>query len=167
MKTESTDHHHRFREATKETYKFTQWPMGKSAFAVSKESAMDQNATVGGFTQYRRSEVPLTNAHIDHFRHADPDVQATATVSEYSSPQAAQEALIDRLSECMAMQLPNGEEKGLHIGDVCFIGHGDPVDEIFFVRRNLLVHVQSIGQKTVSVVDLAKNIDRKITHSTT
>jgi hypothetical protein len=79
---------------------------------------------------------------------------------EHASVPEAHEALVDLLMSSMAPSLPPCAEVGVRAGDVCFASHGDVQTGVMFARHNVVVHVQSIGGRAVSVAPFAAAIDR-------
>jgi hypothetical protein len=80
-------------------------------------------------------------------------------VTESNSWHLAHERLLKELNECQAPQLPKATSRGIEIGDVAFVGFGEPVQSVVFARVNLVVSIDSIGRQEVPIVDTAKRID--------
>jgi hypothetical protein len=155
-----------FWEATRRQYGFDEWPGREALVPAARSPFLPRAAEFQEFTFDHRSALPdARNAYIDHYRHAsDGDAWIAVTIAEYETPQDAHEGLIRILAHSMAARLPRGQEQGLNIGDISFCGFGELIDKLFFVRQNLLVGVESVGPKPVSVVDFAATLDAQIVH---
>lgn len=154
-----------FRDAIKEAYGFSEWgerarnvatPLSRGFLPKTEEIAEHELEERVPFPDQR-------NAFIDYYRGvADPDVRFAVTVVEHATVEQAHEGLVDLLSTCMAPSLPRIEEKGIDAGDVGFAGHGDLQRAAFFARSNILIQVESVGARQISVKGLAELIDQQI-----
>lgn len=94
------------------------------------------------------------------------DFEGIANVATYASTTEAQLGLADALGH-LPVKLDKGAFEGLYIGDACFHGNSN----IYFVRKNFLVHVRvhekDKSQQTLSALNhLAETIDKIILAST-
>jgi hypothetical protein len=152
--------HAAFRRRLEERYDFAGWAARASA-APPRRFAADSHALPGVRLAERGA---LTGGgHIDQLVGADPaDERIVVTVLPHADAASAHEALLGLLGDAMAERLPRCEEHGLSIGDVCFCGGGEPVDRIWFARGNVLVRVESIGERAIAVADVAAALDAQI-----
>ncbi len=71
----------------------------------------------------------------------------------------AHESIIDFMANCMAYKLPRGEERGITIGDISFVGYGKRLLSIIFARNNIMAVVRSVGNLNLDVKSYAKKVD--------
>lgn len=149
------------RSELKQRYGFEQWPGGDSRSLPVV--FLPQPHALGGFTHERRHSLPGgPQAFLDHLA-GPPGTRLALWVQQYNTVRDAREGLVDVLRLSMAPRLPSCQERGFgDVGDVCFCGVTDPVDVIFFVRANVLLRVESIGDTPVPVWDVAIELDRQI-----
>ena len=62
----------------------------------------------------------------------------------------------------MASKIPRGEERGIDVGDISFVGQGDRIMSIAFTRNNIMTIVRSVGDLDVTVEPFAKMVDNSI-----
>ncbi|TAL26639.1 MAG: hypothetical protein EPN94_02820 [Nitrospirae bacterium] len=58
-----------------------------------------------------------------------------------------------------AFLLPDAASRKIEVGDFAYIGFGEVIQSVIFVRANMLVRVHSVGKKNISVIDIANQID--------
>jgi hypothetical protein len=80
-------------------------------------------------------------------------------LAECTSIIQAQESIIDFMSDCMAAEIPSGEERGITIGDISFTGHSKKLLSIVFARNNVMAIVRSVGDLDLDVKSFAKKLD--------
>jgi len=80
-------------------------------------------------------------------------------IAECTSIIEAHESIIDYMVGSMANKIPSGEEKGVSIGDVSFVGFGENLLSITFARNNIMAIVRSVGDRDVDVKSFAKRLD--------
>ncbi|OEV03900.1 hypothetical protein [Streptomyces oceani] len=152
------------RDTTKRTYGFAEWP-GRDGAPLSG-LFLPEHRELPGLTFDRRHPLPDTRAFLDQL--VGPSGQYVSVwVHQYPTAGDAHEALVDQLLTSMAPRLPRCTERGLEaIGDVCFCGLADPVASVLFVRANVLVTVEDLGDTHAAVTEVATELDRQITLST-
>jgi len=156
-----------FRQNVKDRHGFDQWTVyAKSADAPSlTDFTLDSDAFPELVFEKR---LPLPGgggyrAHEDYFRMKDAkDEVVVITISHTPSVEAAHEGLVDILTNCMAMNLRPAQEAGINAGHVGFVGYGDTVKAIYFVRGSTLVRIDSIGRDPVDVSHIAEQIDDQL-----
>jgi len=149
------------RSEVKQRYGFADWP-GRAGRAAAGLYLPD-HALLAGLPFDRR--VPFSGtgrAFIDLL--AGPDGARVALwIQHYDTILDAHEGLVDVLATSMAPRLPDGADRGLgEIGDVAFGGMTEPVTAVFFVRGNVLVRAESIGERPIAIAAVAAEIDRQI-----
>jgi hypothetical protein len=152
-----------FRASVKERYGFESWPRAEAARpGALREFLPDVAARHPNLLLERRFPAGL-DAFIEHHTDRnDPAVRIMITITRFPTPQDAREGLIDELGTVMAPRLPDCRDHGIGVGEVCFCGF-EPADaNIVFLRRNLVVRVNSIGDRRKSVTGIAETIDRQI-----
>jgi len=80
-------------------------------------------------------------------------------VFETSSWKDAQRLLLTLLENHMAINLTEARDRKIELGDVAYTGLGEIVQHILFARANMVVIVNSIGKKDISVDTIAKKLD--------
>jgi hypothetical protein len=80
-------------------------------------------------------------------------------MAECNSIVEAHESIIDYMVGSMANKIPSGEEKGISIGDVSFVGCGKNLFSITFARNNIMAIVRSVGDRDVDIKSFAKKLD--------
>jgi hypothetical protein len=158
-----------FRNAIRHRYDFANWPRDErtEATSVSRAFAFDPETALAGFLLEERSVSPANgNAYIDRYVHgSDPGIRVNVRISRFPNREAAYEGLIAFLETAMAPNLARSTECEIQLGDIAFCGFEDPLTQIIFVRRNVLVRLTSIGDKDISVVEMAQRIDTEILNS--
>jgi hypothetical protein len=71
----------------------------------------------------------------------------------------AHESIIDFMVNCMASKIPRGEERGITIGDISFVGYDKRLLSIVFARNNIMAVVRSVGNLDLDVKSYAKKVD--------
>ena len=95
----------------------------------------------------------------------DNDEAMRIDITEADSIKAAAQALLDMLTNVMApMEFP---VVSAGPGVVCYKGFSDVDSLLMFLRANIVVRVRSIGQKEITVLNEAKQIDAEISRETT
>ena len=74
----------------------------------------------------------------------------------------AHESIIDFMANCMASKIPRGEERGITIGDISFVGYDKRLLSIVFARNNIMAVVRSVGDLDLDVKSFAKKVDEFI-----
>ncbi len=147
------------REQVKERYGFASW-LGREAAGPARFAADPHQLPRVRFEE--RVAMPGGRTYIDYLTHEQPGGRIAVTIAGHADAVAAQEALIDVLAHSMALRLPSCGERGIEVGDVCFCTAGEPLLRIYFVRVNVLVRVESVGEVPVSVTDVAAAVDAQI-----
>jgi hypothetical protein len=80
-------------------------------------------------------------------------------LAECTSIIEAHESIIDFMVGSMANKIPRGEEKGISIGDLSFVGYGENMLSITFARNNIMAIMRSVGGLDVDVKSYAKRLD--------
>lgn len=81
-------------------------------------------------------------------------------VIESVSWRRTHEILLEQLTgDYQAPQLPEAASRKIELGDVAYIGFGETVQSIVFVRANIIIRIHSVGKQNISVVDMAKQMD--------
>ncbi|KYK32419.1 MAG: hypothetical protein HXS46_09440 [Theionarchaea archaeon] len=160
-----------FRKMVKENYDFSSWA-GKTKYFKGKlcENFFLHTKKFEGWSLEEKEELPTfysERSTVQYIYNLPAEegkerIAVAITVREFNSILEAHEALIDLLMTYMAPYLPRCEEKGLNIGDVCFGGHGDLQTSVIFTRYNILVRIDSVGTKDISVKEFAETIDSQI-----
>lgn len=83
-------------------------------------------------------------------------------VLEYSSAEEARLGLLNELHNHMAHALPELSTRGIRLGDVAYTGMSEVLQHILFIRANLLIVMNSIGNKNIPVVETAQRLDEWI-----
>jgi hypothetical protein len=124
---------------------------------AGKRGFVPQQDDLPEFTHERRRALPdHRNAYIDLYRQrSDSQVRFSVSVIEYSSPEEAHEGLVDFLTTVMAPTLPSAAEKGIEVGDVGFAGYAQVQTGVSFVKDNVFIRVESVGEKAASVKVIA------------
>jgi hypothetical protein len=155
-----------FRDAVKQGYDFANWPRDErtEVMSLSRPFAFDPETALAGFVLEERSVSPANgSAYIDRYVHGtDPGIRVIVRITRFPSQEAAYEGLIAFLETAMAPNLARSTEWEIQLGEIAFCGFEDPRTQIIFVRRNVLVRLTSIGDKAVSVVEMAQRIDAEI-----
>jgi hypothetical protein len=86
---------------------------------------------------------------------SDEEMRFYITIHEFDTVEEAQMEVLKTRTKCTAPFIPMLEELGLNIGDVGFVG-------LFFSRLNIFVEMESIGEKDISIVEFAENVDKQI-----
>jgi hypothetical protein len=158
-----------FRDAVKQRYEFANWPRDEQIEAVSatRSYVLDPDRTMVGFVLEERSASPMNgNAYIDRYINRDnPSIRIIVRITRFSSREAAYEGLIAFLETLMAPSLARSTECNIELGDIAYCGFEEPLTQIIFVRRNVLARLASIGDKNVSVAEMAQRIDLEILNS--
>jgi hypothetical protein len=158
-----------FRDAVKQLYDFANWPRAEGIKAIPGSHAFvfDPETALTDFVLEERSVSPTNgNAYIDRYVHgADPGICVLVNITRYPSQEAAYEGLVAFLEMLMAPRIAHSAERDIRVGDVAYCGFQDPLTDIVFVRRNVFVRMTSIGDKAVSVVEMAQRIDSEILNS--
>ncbi|MBF0354016.1 MAG: hypothetical protein HQL43_02120 [Alphaproteobacteria bacterium] len=160
--------HDPLHQAAKERYGFASWPGGKFRSAAGELTPRRvlfaaQPERVKGMAFLVRKAVPgERNSYTDYYSLGSDEERISISIHEFSSDEDAREGLVNILSHCMAIALPRCADKGLTVGDIGFCGLDDTVSSVFFVRQNVLVRVESVGRKRISVVEAAKEVDAQL-----
>lgn len=159
-----------FRDAVKQRYDFAHWPRDEQAKPASTPRAFvfDPDRAMVGFVLEDRSASPTNgSAYIDRYVNgADPSIRIIVRVTRFPSREAAYEGLIAFLETLMSPKLARSTERNIQLGDIAYCGFEDPLTQVIFVRRDVLARLMSIGDKDVSVAELAQRIDLEILNST-
>lgn len=157
-----------FRNSVKAAHEFASWTSRLSVrdAPLLQPFLLTPNA-VGGFDFVSREAVAgvasaFTGYCDDYRSRADPNVMLAITILPFPSVAAAHEALVDLLCLSMAPRLLRADTRGVMAGHIGFVGYGELIDGIYFVRRNILVRVENIGSTLIAVRDVAEEIDRRI-----
>jgi hypothetical protein len=155
-------------ESVKQRYRFDQWG-GVSVESTRPvlEFAPDLRAEHPGLMLEYRMPLPDDGRSFsDHYVDAgDRSVRFLVSIHRYGSAEAAREALVDELENTMAVKLPACSERGIRAGEVCFCDFSELVSHIVFVRRNIFVRIDSIGDTPAPAAALAATVDRQIAAS--
>jgi hypothetical protein len=154
------DAHALFRRRLEQRYDFAAWaarlPLGRSLRFAADPHALPE------VRLEQRKPLPGLRGHIDQLvSERVPGGRIAATVVEHADAAAAHEALLGLLGNAMR-QLPSCEERGLAIGDVCFCSSGEPVARVWFTRANVLVQVESVGERLLAATAVAAALDAQI-----
>lgn len=157
-----------FRNEVKAAHEFASWTSRLSALdtPLLQPFLLTPNA-VGDFEFVSRAAVAgvssaFTGYRDDYRNLADPNVVLAITILPFPTIAAAHEALVDLLCLSMAPRLLRADTRGVMAGHIGFVGYGELIDRIYFVRRNILVRVENIGSTLISVREVAEEIDRRI-----
>jgi hypothetical protein len=71
----------------------------------------------------------------------------------------AHETLVELLGEHQALQIPEAKSKKVELGDIAFVGFGDMIQSVIFTRANLVIRINSIGRKNVSIINESNQMD--------
>lgn len=71
----------------------------------------------------------------------------------------AHETLLTLLGEYQGPRLLEATSRKIELGDVAFVGFGETVQPGVFARANMAVRIHNVGNRDISVVDIAKKID--------
>ncbi|MEN8184144.1 MAG: hypothetical protein ABFS46_16585 [Myxococcota bacterium] len=156
-----------YREAVKERYRFSEWAgTVRGDAAVRRQNVELPDFVVGGWTIERAESlteriegVVAATRYVYAQDEAARGRRVMVRVYEYDSPLASHEGLIDVVMTLMAPSLPTCADLGIEAGDVCFGSRGDPPTGAVFSRYNVLVHVESIGARPVSVAPFVQAVD--------
>lgn len=151
-------------EAAKKRFDFHGWSQGDDAGQQHTVRAfslnIDSDSTGWAFEQ---RAVYGDSGYADYFhRLDDPSARAMVRVTEYDTRSAAETGLLETLSMSMAVTLPRLDAVRNALGDVAFGGHDELDQSVVFLRANIVVDVRSIGDKPISILDLAKRTDAQI-----
>jgi hypothetical protein len=151
-------------DGVKQRYRYSEWSPAAAASLGTVRSFLPQVADRHTLTLEKRVPMmDLPGAFSEHYVSVtDPGVRVLVDIAIYPSIATAHEALLHILSRVSAPTLPSGVERGLEIGDVAFAGHEELVTAVLFVRRNVVVDIQSAGFTPVTVAELALDIDAQI-----
>lgn len=146
-------------------FDFESWPVAGTPDATGGPAALRGFAlSLADETDewtFERRAAYGDSGYTDFFHVAgQPARRALIDVIECPTPAAARMALLDLLSEAMAITLPRLEDG--RVGEVAFTGHDGRTEAVRFVRLNIVVDVRSIGEEAVSVLSLATLADRQI-----
>lgn len=154
-----------FREAVKERYRFSEWAgRVEGEEGVTRRDVRLPDDLVEAWSVERTHDLSeMVEGPAARYVYArtgdDGRERVMVKLYEHGSVLEAHEALIDLLMSSMAPSLPPCAEVGIRAGDVCFGSHGEVRTGVMFARHNVLVHVQSIGARAVSVAPFAAAID--------
>jgi hypothetical protein len=158
-----------YRDAVKQQYDFANWPRddGTKRISVSRAFVFDPENVMADFVLEERSVSPTNgSAYIDRYVHgSDPGICVLVNITRYPSQEAAYEGLVAFLEMVMAPRIAHSTERDIRLGDIAYCGVEDPLTDIIFVRRNVLARLTSIGDKAISVVEMAQRIDTEILNS--
>lgn len=158
----------RIHDSVKQRYRFDQWD-GTSAASSRPvaEFAPDLRAEHPTLILERRMPLPEDGRNFtDHyFDGSDNSVRFLVSIHRSGSAEQARESMVRELLLTMETKLPACSERGIAVGEVCFCDFEQPVVHIVFVRRNVFVRIDSIGEKPASVAQLATTVDRQIAAS--
>jgi hypothetical protein len=156
------------RTSVKQRYGFQEWSRITAAEARRvEEFAPNLRAEHPALVLESRMPLPQNGRSFnDHYVDAnDKSVRFLVSIHRFGSAEEAREALVEELAHTMAPNLPACSERDIRIGEVCFCDFGQEVTHIVFVRRNVFVRVDSIGDKPVPVAGVAATIDRQLAAS--
>ena len=80
-------------------------------------------------------------------------------IIECASGSDARETLLFMLQNHMGPMLPAASEKNIRFGDAAYTGLADIEQHILFIRANMLVVLNSIGNKDIPVTEIAGRLD--------
>lgn len=148
----------------KARYGFDGWPGRERISALPRRRFALRVDALEGFTHEERVAIPGGRvSYTDYLRAPEEGLRLAVTVTDYDSALGAHEGLVFLLANCMAIQVPRAAEKGLDVGDVSFCGEVDSVIEsVYFVRDSILVRIDNVGPRFVSVAPVARAIDEQI-----
>ncbi|MBY0578540.1 MAG: hypothetical protein K2P57_05790 [Burkholderiales bacterium] len=151
-------------DGVKQRFGFDTWPRRTGAMALSRTQGFVLNSGTWADTWVLEQRLPHGDSgYADYFHHTENSNQRIMVrISEYSSHEAALEAMLSILSQSMTVTLPRLDERGVMVGDVGFCGYGEDIHSLVFVRHNILIDIRSIGDQAVAVVDPAKQVDAQI-----
>jgi hypothetical protein len=140
-------------ELIKDIYNFASWPPADDV--VPRD-----------ILQLQREEMPLAFIErIPFFRgyqdtYGDINEQfLLIRVQQFPSALAARESFLRFLASSMSPRLPLGHEVGLDIGDISVVGHSETHLAITFVRSEMMIAVESVGEVEFPVDAIAQKID--------
>jgi hypothetical protein len=154
-----------FRERIKTSYDFDSWTsnLGELKNLLAVRFMVDKLDISGFEFESRRPLMNHKHSLIDVFRNKNnAQVKVAIEIMEFSSVNEAHETLVDVLSNCMATEIPTTEQLNINAGDVGFGGLEETQSSIYFVRRNVFVHVHNVGKERISVVKITEQVDSEI-----
>lgn len=109
-----------------------------------------------------RNEIGNVSIHEYYWHNKTSNDEAIKIdIFEYPSWKVAQENLLEMLKNHMAPQLPEVNAEKKHPGDIAYAGTGKTLQHMLFVRANMLVILNSIGNKDIPVNEVADIIDEQ------
>lgn len=150
-----------FLEKSKPNFGFESWPRAEGAAATARaRSFVIAPPPTWAFEQ----RVPHgSEGYYDYFTNPERRGQRVMVrVSEYRDHETALRALLFALAQISGPTLPRLDKRGIRIGHVGFCGHGDAVSKLMFVRHNVFVDLDSIGDEPADVLSLSGLVDQQI-----
>lgn len=151
-------------DAAKERFGFARWPrrLGAAALPRVRKFALALETESAGWV-FERRVAHGSGGYADYFEQAGRSThRVMVRVAEFHDHDEALLALLELLSQSMAVSLPRLDRGQAEIGDVAFRGYDDLVGSLFFVRHNILIDLRSIGDEPVSVLPFAGVVDAQI-----
>jgi len=99
----------------------------------------------------------LTEYYWQNYNSGDEAIKID--VYEFASWNEAQKNLLRNLHEHMAERLPKWNNEVYRLGDVSYSGLSKIEQHLLFVRANMLLILNSIGKKDISVREIARILD--------
>lgn len=123
--------------------------------------SVDAWVNLDGYEFLRRYAIPdEPGAYIDSFQqNSDPAKRIAITVRWCPSVEAAHERLVDYLLHCMNPVVPRLADSDIHLGDLGFGGNPEGSAGLIFSRGNVVIRVDSIGEKPAPVTSFACAFD--------
>ncbi|MGH9239700.1 MAG: hypothetical protein ACRD3G_16785 [Vicinamibacterales bacterium] len=156
----------RWRSALKKTYAFDAWPAADApalflhfwnyrpeirAWPKVRGVATRQPLAMSRALVARAYQARIGEGHL-----------VNVSVGEHRDGLLARETLLEILGSSMA-HMPRAEDRGLGgLGEIAYAGFGDPVTWVTFVRGNLVVEIQSEGDRPYAVDGLVHAVAERI-----
>jgi len=155
-------------DGARERFDFETWPRRTGAEAAIRTRGLALFLVPAPDWVFERRVAHGSRTYTDYFQEVShPEHRIMVRVTELEDHEAARFALLELLSNSMALTLPrlggaDSRSDESEVGDVAFRGYGELVTTVFFVRHNVLGDVRSIGDEPVSVLSFAAVTDRQI-----
>ena len=149
-------------------YGFEQWPQPDAGpvyrHVINYLPMLGQWPDTRDFTVLQGSPLPPALLRRDYRIRpgGGPDRLMQVAYAECADGHGARECLAIELGGSMLGNWPRGGERGIEIGELCFVGPGEMVTSVLSVRHNLQLSVRSIGYEDVSVAELAARLDQRL-----
>lgn len=153
-------------ESVKRHYGYFTWPQRSSSFHV--RHFLPNLAHHPTLQLDQREPLGQGGTTCEHYYDVlQPSLRLLVKLNEFGSEVEAHQGLLSVLAQSSAPKLPSGIERGEALGDIAYFGLDDPPTWIVFVRYNVLVQLNSIGDIPSSVLELARSLDSQLINSTT